>query len=323
MTTLARLGLILEGEIAPCNWIEEAFARIVAAIGSVLPTVSDSDRGKFLGVNSNNNNLSWKDVRQVPEVENADKGKYLHANEDTGALEWSEAGGGSGLPNYTSTDKDKVLAVKENITNASVVDEQNVAFDSSGVGALAANSYRVPTGMSGNDETCYIEMTYDGNTNKLIGASWLDGDDVCVSFQAGISIINVWLTGTNAGKITMPYTDITLGIKVYMPVATETVAPVWSKQGTYFEVPMYKDEFDNWYFSAGMDFTKLVEAWNNNQIPIAANGTSGFIFTGSAVARADSYFYCYRPSGSGISVLEISASGITETSNGGGGGGLD
>lgn len=98
VTTFERLAKILKGYVKPSNWIERAFAELASAIGSVLPSVSDSDRGKFLGVNSSNNNLSWKAIRQVPEVEDADKGKYLHANEDTGALEWSEAGGsGSGI----------------------------------------------------------------------------------------------------------------------------------------------------------------------------------------------------------------------------------
>lgn len=50
MTTLARLGLILEGEIVPCNWIERAFASIVSSIKTVLPTFAYTDIGKSLKV---------------------------------------------------------------------------------------------------------------------------------------------------------------------------------------------------------------------------------------------------------------------------------
>ena len=108
MTTFSRLALVIQGKIKPCNWIERAFAALASAISSVLPSVSTSDRGKFLGVNASNNNLGWKTINQVPDVENADKGKYLHANGETGALEWSEA---EGLPAVTAVDEGKVLTV--------------------------------------------------------------------------------------------------------------------------------------------------------------------------------------------------------------------
>ena len=100
MTTFSRLALVIQGKIKPCNWIERAFAELASSISSVLPSVSNNDRGKFLGVNASNNNLGWKAIRQVPDVENADKGKFLHANSDSGALEWSEAGGG-GISTFT------------------------------------------------------------------------------------------------------------------------------------------------------------------------------------------------------------------------------
>lgn len=108
MTTFSRLALVIQGKIKPCNWIERAFAALASAISSVLPSVSTSDRGKFLGVNASNNNLGWKTINQVPDVETADKGKFLHNDSSTGALEWSEAGG---LPSVTSADEGKVLTV--------------------------------------------------------------------------------------------------------------------------------------------------------------------------------------------------------------------
>lgn len=79
MTTFARLALVIQGKIPPCNWIERAFNTVINALK--LPTVGTSD-----------------------------KGKYLHTNESTGALEWAEAGG-SDLPSVTAEDDGKVLAV--------------------------------------------------------------------------------------------------------------------------------------------------------------------------------------------------------------------
>lgn len=92
ITTFERLAKVLKGEAPAANWIERAFAALASAVSSIS-AVTYNDRGKFLGVNTSNNNLGWKAIRQVPAVENADKGKYLHANDDTGNLEWSEANG--------------------------------------------------------------------------------------------------------------------------------------------------------------------------------------------------------------------------------------
>ena len=77
MTTFSRLALVIQGKIKPCNWIERAFAALAEAASSVLPSISNADRGKFLGVNKTNNNLGWKTIRQVPEYDSDDIGKSL------------------------------------------------------------------------------------------------------------------------------------------------------------------------------------------------------------------------------------------------------
>ena len=142
VTTFERLAKVLKGFVKPANWIERAFAELVSAIGSVLPSVSNSDRGKFLGVNSSNNNLGWKAIRQVPDVENADKGKYLHANGDTGALEWSEAGGSGGAEIAVFTVDDGTVTAPENFSaNTSIVQ-------------ISINGLLYPTTFSYDDKMC-------------------------------------------------------------------------------------------------------------------------------------------------------------------------
>ena len=132
LTTFERLAKVVKKKTAPANWIETAFADLVSAIGAVLPSVSNSDRGKFLGVNTSNNNLGWKTIRQVPEVENADKGKYLHANGDTGALEWSEAGGGGAsalIIEYTTVDGGSTVTYTANHTMGEIIDAFPLVYE--------------------------------------------------------------------------------------------------------------------------------------------------------------------------------------------------
>ena len=229
VTTFERLAKVLKGYIKPANWIERAFADLVSAIGSVLPSISNSDRGKFLGVNSSNNNLGWKAIRQVPEVENADKGKYLHANEDTGALEWSEAGGSGGLPSYTVSDKDKVLTVVEETAEAVFVDEQTVTFDS-GAGTLAADSYREPSGVTiEGGETCYLDITL-GNYHAIETGTVLNVEGLLILNYtlASENDSYIYINGSNAGKVTLPSTVTgSVTLSAYMLVPTGNVSLAW------------------------------------------------------------------------------------------------
>lgn len=191
MTTFSRLALVIQGKIKPCNWIERAFAALAEAASGVLPSISNADRGKFLGVNSSNNNLGWKAIRQVPDVENADKGKYLHANGDTGALEWSEAGGSSGLPSYTNSDIGKTLNVVNATTETTLVDEQTITF-TDGSGELAANTnhYNSATMKDGAAVTIIVSestnangtyTTVIGNFNDIRSCNFGDGFFIILS----------------------------------------------------------------------------------------------------------------------------------------------
>ena len=92
MTTFARLALVIQGKIPPCNWIERAFNTVINALK--LPTVGSSDKDKF-----------------------------LHTNASTGALEWAEGGSGSGLPEVTSEDNNKVLAVVSGVWAAASISD--------------------------------------------------------------------------------------------------------------------------------------------------------------------------------------------------------
>lgn len=172
VTTFERLAKVLNGYVKPANWIERAFASIGSVV-SKIPDVTNSDRGKFLGVNSSNNNLGWKAIRQVPAVETTDKGKYLHANSDTGALEWEEAGGSS-LPEYDSDDIGKSLSVvdsgeTETVTKT-IIQNQTVTIDAQRHGQLANDTFDWSSLNSGDDvsvvlngisKTCTIEAEGD------------------------------------------------------------------------------------------------------------------------------------------------------------------
>lgn len=57
MTTFARLALVIQGKIPPCNWIERAFITVINALK--LPTVGASDKGKYLKTNSESGDLEW------------------------------------------------------------------------------------------------------------------------------------------------------------------------------------------------------------------------------------------------------------------------
>ena len=65
-----------------------------AAPATELPSVSNADRGKFLGVNSSNNNVGWKDISQVPSTSGVTNG-YVLTNSN-GTPTWAAAAGGGG-----------------------------------------------------------------------------------------------------------------------------------------------------------------------------------------------------------------------------------
>lgn len=78
-----------------------------ASWDTVLPTVSNSDRGKALKVNKTNNNINWTEINEVPNTTGASQGDVLTVGEN--GAEWATPSGG--LPDYTTSDKGKVLAV--------------------------------------------------------------------------------------------------------------------------------------------------------------------------------------------------------------------
>jgi hypothetical protein len=79
-------------------------------IEAELPTVTNSDRGKALKVNKTNNNINWTDISEVPATTGASQGDVLTVGEN--GAEWATPSGGSDIPDYTTSDGGKVLAVR-------------------------------------------------------------------------------------------------------------------------------------------------------------------------------------------------------------------
>lgn len=79
-----------------------------ASWDTVLPTVSNSDRGKALKVNKSNNNINWTEISEVPDTTGASTGDVLTVGAD--GVEWATPSGG--LPDYTTSDGGKVLGVR-------------------------------------------------------------------------------------------------------------------------------------------------------------------------------------------------------------------
>ena len=80
-----------------------------ASWDTVLPTVTNSDRGKALKVNKTNNNINWTEINEVPNTTGASQGDVLTVG--ASGVEWATPSGGSGVPDYTTRDADKVLMV--------------------------------------------------------------------------------------------------------------------------------------------------------------------------------------------------------------------
>ena len=79
-------------------------------IKAELPTVTNADRGKALKVNKTNNNINWTEINEVPNTTGASQGDVLTVGEN--GAEWATPSGGSGVPDYTTSDGGKVLAVR-------------------------------------------------------------------------------------------------------------------------------------------------------------------------------------------------------------------
>ena len=69
MTTFARLALVIQGKIPPCNWIERAFYTVINALK--LPTVGASDKDKFLHTNASTGDLEWTEGGSVVPYDSA------------------------------------------------------------------------------------------------------------------------------------------------------------------------------------------------------------------------------------------------------------
>ena len=107
MTTFSRLALVIQGKIAPCNWIERAFVTVVNSL-------------------------------KLPAVGTSDKGKYLKTNSETGNLEWASGAGGGGADPYTSTPAALGVASAGESDNYSRGDHVHAMPSASDVGAAPA-----------------------------------------------------------------------------------------------------------------------------------------------------------------------------------------
>lgn len=76
---------------------------------NIVPTPTNIDRGKYLGVKSNINELEYREVREVPDTTGASAGDVLtHTISGESWLPPAKE-----LPTYTSADNDKVLGVSD------------------------------------------------------------------------------------------------------------------------------------------------------------------------------------------------------------------
>lgn len=79
----------------------------------IVPTPTDVDRGKYLGVKSNANELEYREVREVPSTEGANAGDVLtHTISGESWLPPVKE-----LPTYTISDNGKVLGISNNSIN--------------------------------------------------------------------------------------------------------------------------------------------------------------------------------------------------------------
>lgn len=97
-----------------------------ASWDTVLPTVTNSDRGKALKVNKTNNNINWTEISEVPSITGASQGDVLTVGAD--GVEWTTPSGGSGLPDYNASDSGKVLGVRQTGPTTTVLEWQNKIY---------------------------------------------------------------------------------------------------------------------------------------------------------------------------------------------------
>ncbi len=81
----------------------------VESVPQELPTVDATDKDKYLHADAYTGYLEWSAINEVPAVGSSDKGKYLHSDASTGNVEWADVP--TELPNVTGTDEGKVLTV--------------------------------------------------------------------------------------------------------------------------------------------------------------------------------------------------------------------
>ena len=97
-----------------------------ASWDTVLPKVSNSDRGKALKVNKSNNNINWIDISEVPDTTGASQGDVLTVG--ASGVEWATPSGGSDIPDYTTSDYGKVLGVRLTGPTTAVLEWQTKKF---------------------------------------------------------------------------------------------------------------------------------------------------------------------------------------------------
>lgn len=73
----------------------------------IVPTPTTDDRGKYLGVKSDSNELEYRDIREVPNTTGVELGNVLTLT--VSGYMWSAPE--TELPSYTTADNDKVLGV--------------------------------------------------------------------------------------------------------------------------------------------------------------------------------------------------------------------
>lgn len=155
--------------------------------GSNIPTPTDTDRGKYLGVKSNANELEYREVNEVPNITGVEVGNVL--TRTTSGYMWSAPE--SELPSYSTAQNDKVLGVHNGALEW---------VEQSGGGSVeySTNEHVVGTWIDGRDvyEKTIYYASLQGRGSFLIDDTLTSSDvDIFLAQDVSYIVNNNYISG--------------------------------------------------------------------------------------------------------------------------------